>query len=408
MKLLNRKSLILGVFLFQPFLATSANGPAGSCREAVENLATGEASSKEIKSAQQDISPKLASIEAVQKDLNSGNLTPSQEHLNEIWETVLFTLELQPIELARITKNLMQSERYNQPASYEIIQKLINENRELIRQEGIFDFPSELHLSQINNIHVGHHGMQVRRLPLIEAMDAENPKLVALLIGLGADVYVASPYNYATLTMLSGVVIPSNSSEVMINPVLESLKKENSKLKEVLKDLGVSGAELSHLPSRNYLTDFRIRYPIPLALTLFSANFDTTLTQQIVEILLEKSDSNFRYNHDKIDQSFAFFTEKMVEDTELIYGVRDGASDLMLVAQYGTAEMLKVLIERGHDINAKDKQGQGVQDYAQLNKKNKEEILTMLKVYKNKQKSKSSSNPARLDEDFVLGVSRLE
>ena len=372
MKLLNRKSLILGVFLFQPFLATSANGSAGSCRSAVENLATGEASSKEIKSAQQDINPKLANIKAIQKDLNSGNQTVSREHLNEVWETVLFTLELQPIELARITKNLMQSDRYNQPASYAIIQKLINENRELIRQEGIFDLPNKIYFSQINTIHVGH-GMQVRRLPLIEVMDAENPKLVALLIGLGADVYLGSPYNQRIISMMEGIVGPER------NP-----------------------------------NDFRIKYPIPVALERFYAKvFDREINQQILEILLENSDPNFRYNHSEMKLSNLFdikYPGNPQIDKNLIYGVRDGATDLMLVAQYGTAKMLRYLIERGHDTTAKDKQGRGVKDYAQLNRqKDREEIFKTIEEYETqKSEDLSSANPARLDEDFVLGVSRLE
>ena len=119
----------------------------------------------------------------------------------------------------------------------------------------------------------------------------------------------------------------------------------------------------------------RQRYPIISALEHFSV-VGGRPEQKIVEFFLEKSDPDFRYNYEDIEKQFEEIVEKLEVgelDRELIYGVRDGASDLMLVAQYGTPEMVMSLVEKGHNPLSRDKKGWRAIDYAKLNPR-KEEI----------------------------------
>ena len=338
MKLFNTKiiSLVLGAFLFQLFLVF-ANGAFANSRPGACGWSFGDIEPREMYLTSKQ-------KKAVQKALDKGT---NWKSLEEVWTEILFNPNLSPLFLARTIKTVTKTENFNAGDSYIIIQRLINGER--IRQAGVFDFfPSELHLSEINSIYVTPD-MKARKLPLIEAMDAGNPKLVAIAMGLGADVYLGSPYNAEVLSMMNGVVGSAR------NP-----------------------------------NDFEIRYPIPLVLYRFYAGIffrSGGVSQKILELLLESSDPKFRYNHNEMDKQFnELFNIKYPGnpkiDRERLYGVRDGASDLMLVAQYGNAEILKSLIEKGHDITAKDKEGRGVEDYAQWNKPTKtEEILKTLKEY---------------------------
>ena len=58
-----------------------------------------------------------------------------------------------------------------------------------------------------------------------------------------------------------------------------------------------------------------------------------------------------------------------------------GRTDLMFVAQIGTAQQVEFLIERGHDIYAKDRQRKGIEDYANQNFNHRKDILEILKKY---------------------------
>ena len=366
MKLLYTKiiSLVLGAFLF-PLLVFAngafANAPAGSCREAVENLDHAE-----------DISPNLRNIKAIQKDLNSGNQMVSRETLEEIVKEILFNPELSPIELAKTLEDILKTKRYQNSeveypidvvedvvktqsypdqSFYTVIVNIINENIDRFNKDGSFNLPDQMNIrySQHRWYNIPFLPRTIPRglpwrLPLIEAIDAENPRLVAILKSIGSDVYMPSRYNPASLNIAF-----ANTS-------------------------------------RN-LNDYRIKYPIPLALERFSAKvFSSKKTEQIVELLLEYSDPDFRYNYNQMETVlFDFFKGKTGIDKEIIYGLRDGASDLMLVARFGTAKMFSTLLEAGHDPNAKDKQGWGVENYADFNTpQERQKILSVLKEYREK------------------------
>ena len=58
-----------------------------------------------------------------------------------------------------------------------------------------------------------------------------------------------------------------------------------------------------------------------------------------------------------------------------------GRTDLMFVAQTGTAQQVEFLIERGHDIYAKDSERKGIKDYANQNINHGKDILEILKKY---------------------------
>ena len=395
MKSLKIISLMLGLFCFSPLLAI-ANPQTGSCRSAIENLGAEEVSSKEIKSMSKDLDKyewdqvRNLWYELTKHGLeeawssNSPDSWPSWEHIL-FWDSEL-KKEWSPLEIAQSIEKNMNNHRNYFGTLYEIIENFINQKRELIPQEWIVELPPDqslvfpvmstgdkyylllVYLSKTTEIF--NNNLPLRKAFLIEAMDAENSKMVAILKGMGADVYMGSPYNAETLSMMRGVV---------------------------------GSARDPH--------NFRIKYPIPLALEKFSANFNNQRISQIVEILLDGSDPNFRYNHSEMDKQFGLFEVEYPGnpkiDRELIYGVRDGASDLMLVAQYGTPEMLKSLIEGQegldvqflsprlrHDVTARDKEGWGVEDYAQLNRQHGEEILALLKEYKTQETVESPSEQA--------------
>ena len=359
------RKLVLATFLFQPFLAF-ANAQVSSCRLAIENLENVE-----------DIGTNLKKIKALREELE--NLEWGNQR---IWREVLFYPNLSPIELSKTIEDMMKIERYGSPStkwsSWRIIENIIKQVRDFIDQEDIFNFPRNLHLDAVNSMYVGPYSNEARKLPLIELIDAKNPKLVAIVKGLGADVYIGSPYSAELLSMMN---------DVYIGPVINTFSGKWSMSRPYSAEM-LSRMSENLDPKRNP-NDFRIKYPIPLALERFSAqDLDRKAYQQIVELLLESSDPNFRYNYNEMDEWFnTLFIIKYPGnpkiDKALIYGIRDGASDLMLVAQYGTADMLKSLIDKGHDITAKDKEGWGVEDYAKLNrqKEDREEILKILKEY---------------------------
>ena len=351
MQLLNRKipSLVLGAFLFQTGFIPIASATAGSCREAVENLEnTNKATKFQLK-----LPLSLKEISAIQKDLSFGNKPPTRENLEEIWREILFNPKLSAEQLSDTVADMMRVIRYNSSESLEVMENLINQDKEFIPKDGIFDFLGPVKF--VSSLYVWKHGnrqarnQQARRLPLIEAIDLRNVKLVAILKGVGVDIYVSSPYNSEILSLIEG-------SEFLKNP-----------------------------------NSFRIKYPLPLALVNFSSQiFNSEKTEQIVELLLELSDPHFRYSHEVLDSKYGL-TKITNKDSELIYGVQDGASDLLLVARYGTAEMMRYLIERGHDTTAKDKKGWGVENYADFNnRQEREKILALLDEYKESYKNINS------------------
>ena len=422
MKLFKIKSLVLATFLFQPFLAL-ANGQGRSCRSAFENPEARGIVYKDIKSVPKDLDRDLWNVIMPHYANLTGDwyLYERKEFLKVIekrrynatrWGKELFEMEQSPLELAKSIEKALSSDKYESfqrgEPGYLMLEHILNNDRKFIpEKELIYDTEYPLALPMILSTDSIYPLMQYltfitgafhssdlpRRTALIEAMYAENSKLVAIFKGLGADVYTASPYNAEILSMMRDRF--RHDAEVLSTmkdrfaPFFENnelVHFDDGVIKIVVENNELVYFDGGIIKTERNPNDFRIKYPIPLALERFSAQTsDREANRQIVELLLDSSNPNFRYDHSHLDKRFGLLKIKYQGDPkidrDLIYGVRDGASDLMLVAQYGTPDMLKSLLEKGHDVTARDKEGWGVANYAQLNRQHREEILALLREY---------------------------
>ena len=128
-----------------------------------------------------------------------------------------------------------------------------------------------------------------------------------------------------------------NSPQSFYTPLGFAIESRNAPL---VKDLINLGADVYISPTnKKSISESNLEYAVNRYTV--SSKEDKAQAKQIVDILLEKSNPQFRNQF--------------------------GATDLMIVASGGTTKQVELLIQKEHDIHAKDKNGHNVADYAMLN-----------------------------------------
>ena len=209
-----------------------------------------------------------------------------------------------------------------------------------------------------------------------------NPKVVQSLINNGSDLAAIDSYGFTPLERTKspgasrrpGVSLYDSSNILVVllktegnlefenymndsTPLEYATEKENLELVADLVELGANVHSrylnivdrmkqqmnnwANHNGSLDILQRALFRYDFHLRRSN-SAQWEIENAEKIANILLTKADPKFRDEY--------------------------GVSELMLVAEYGNVRQLKDLINKGHDINAKDKEGRSVIDYARFNK----------------------------------------